>query len=795
MTPQRAAPMAQETQNESVLLEKVAEFYHRALLRGSQGLKELDRLALEDEHLVEQFRLGHCDGAMLGLLQEGDTRREELRRLGLAAETAGVLTERLTGHLIVPLADAQGGVTALWGLNTKTGATLMAPADACCLWNLKAARLYPEILLCASVLDGLSLTRAGLPNVLALAGTELRGEDVVFLKSLGVQKVVAIAGREIIKRLRPRLCCLQFEPMVLARKESLNARLVASGPDELVRFVDSRLKTTPPEPLPVAAVGGQITATFGTRQYALCGIERGPRRLRATLRTECHGKLHVDTLDFYNARCRKTLAQDLCRLFEEAADVIETDIGRLVRLCEIHQRGKAVDDSSCPITLTRVERVEAEAFGRRPDILEQIAADFDACGLVGERSNKLISYLAAVSRKLDDPLSVLILSSSGAGKTAMQDAALAFCPPEDMVKLTRLTGKALFYKGRTSLKHKVLAVEEGAGVEDAAYAIRTLVSAKELVIEAAVKDFTTGRITTMENRVEGPTAVFITTTDPDVDPETRSRFIVLTVDESREQTRAILAAQRRLHTLAGVTGRESVESVLRRHRNFQRLLRPLVVVNPFAEELAYPDDRLQSRRDHPKLLNLIRAMAFLRQMQREVKRLALRDKAVEPALRTLGEAGYIEVTRDDIAAASRLMEEACGPNPEDLNGVSWALLGQIGTMVSERFRALRASEVGGNTQAGDIQFTRRDIREFTGWSHNRVKRYIKELVELEFVVADAGRFGATYRYRLVRATSPETNQPDCHLAPTWPQPSQGAQLAQPIQSQQPDRQPGRQPER
>ena len=778
------------------------DFYHKALLRGSRGLKALGRLGLEDAHLLEQFRIGHCDGTLLPLLPEGDPRREELRRLGLAVEADGVLTERFTGRLVVPLADAQDGVAGLWGLDVKSGESAVAPANACPFWNLKAARLYPEVLLCGSVLDGLSLARAGFPNALALAAASLREDDVAMLRSLGVQKVVVLAGRETVSRLRPRLSRVQFAGIVLARKESLNARLVANGPDELVRFVESLLKAAPVEQPPVEAVGGQVaamgdglTAAFGVRQYALCGIEKGPRRLRATLRTECHGKLHVDTLDFYNARCRKTLAQDLCRLFEEAADVIETDIGRLVRLCEIHQRGKAVDDSSCPITLTRVERVEAEAFGRRPDILEQIAADFDACGLVGERSNKLISYLAAVSRKLDDPLSVLILSSSGAGKTAMQDAALAFCPPEDMVKLTRLTGKALFYKGRTSLKHKVLAVEEGAGVEDAAYAIRTLVSAKELVIEAAVKDFTTGRITTMENRVEGPTAVFITTTDPDVDPETRSRFIVLTVDESREQTRAILAAQRRLHTLAGVTGRESVESVLRRHRNFQRLLRPLVVVNPFAEELAYPDDRLQSRRDHPKLLNLIRAMAFLRQMQREVKRLALRDKAVEPALRTLGEAGYIEVTRDDIAAASRLMEEACGPNPEDLNGVSWALLGQIGTMVSERFRALRASEVGGNTQAGDIQFTRRDIREFTGWSHNRVKRYIKELVELEFVVADAGRFGATYRYRLVRATSPETNQPDCHLAPTWPQPSQGAQLAQPIQSQQPDRQPGRQPER
>ena len=97
------------------------------------------------------------------------------------------------------------------------------------------------------------------------------------------------------------------------------------------------------------------------------------------------------------------------------------------------------------------------------------------------------------SRKRDTPLSVLILSSSGAGKTALQDAVLAFCPPEDLVKLTALSGKALFYKERLSLKHKVLALEEGDGAEEAMYAIRNLISAGELVSECTIKDLATGR--------------------------------------------------------------------------------------------------------------------------------------------------------------------------------------------------------------------------------------------------------------------------------------------------------------
>ena len=47
-----------------------------------------------------------------------------------------------------------------------------------------------------------------------------------------------------------------------------------------------------------------------------------------------------------------------------------------------------------------------------PALLERILADFERCGVVGEETNKLVGYLAAVSRKLEEPLAVIIQSSS-----------------------------------------------------------------------------------------------------------------------------------------------------------------------------------------------------------------------------------------------------------------------------------------------------------------------------------------------------------------------------------------------
>ena len=77
--------------------------------------------------------------------------------------------------------------------------------------------------------------------------------------------------------------------------------------------------------------------------------------------------------------------------------------------------------------------------------------------------------------------------------------------------------------------------------------------------------------------------IFLTTTAIEVDEELLNRCLVLTVDEEREQTRAIHERQRRRADARGAARRsEERKRILKVHRNAQRLLRPLLVVNPFA---------------------------------------------------------------------------------------------------------------------------------------------------------------------------------------------------------------------
>jgi len=95
---------------------------------------------------------------------------------------------------------------------------------------------------------------------------------------------------------------------------------------------------------------------------------------------------------------------------------------------------------------------------------------------------------------MDDPLSILILSRSAAGKSTIAEAVAALVPPEDVVRLTRLTGQSLFYQKSQSIRHKLLVVEEESGVSDAAYALRILQSAKRLAVQTP----------TGSHEVEGP---------------------------------------------------------------------------------------------------------------------------------------------------------------------------------------------------------------------------------------------------------------------------------------------------
>jgi len=367
-----------------------------------------------------------------------------------------------------------------------------------------------------------------------------------------------------------------------------------------------------------------------------------------------------------------------------------------------------------------------------PKLLDRILEDFEKCGVVGEETNKLVGYLSAVSRKLEEPLAIVIQSSSAAGKSSLMEAILGFFPNEEQVKYSAMTGQSLFYMGETDLQHKILAIVEEEGAERAAYALKLLQSEGELTIASTGKDPNTGRLETQEYRVEGPVMIFLTTTAIEIDEELLNRCIVLTVDEEREQTRAIHKLQRERQTLEGLLARRDRDDIVNLHQNAQRLLRPLLVANPFAKELTFLDDRTRTRRDHMKYLTLIRSIALLKQYQRKVKTVRHQGKEVS----------YIEVTLEDIEVANRLAHQVLGRSLDELSPQTRRLLRSLNEMVNVRCKELSMDRC-------DYRFSRRDVRAFCGWSYEQVRVHLERLVNLEYLLVHTGGRGQSFVYELL----------------------------------------------
>jgi DNA primase catalytic core len=492
-----------------------------------------------------------------------------------------------------------------------------------------------------------------------------------------------------------------------------------------------------PEPLPELKED-EVVFRFGERRYRVRGLPKNASHevLKVNLLAAAGEAFYVDTLDLYAARARAAYITQAAVELQLAEELVKADLGRVLMKLEAlqdEQIRKALEPKPvAAVTLSAAERAAALALLRSPNLTERILEDFAACGIVGERTNKLVGYLAAVSRKLDNPLAVVIQSSSAAGKTSLMDAILAFVPEEERVKYSAMTGQSLFYMGSTNLKHKCLAIVEEEGASRASYALKLLQSEGELTIASTGKDAATGSLVTQEYRVEGPVMLFLTTTAAMIDEELQNRCLVFAIDEGREQTRAIHRLQREKRTLEGLLARAERDERLAVHRNAQRLIRPLAVLNPFARHLTFPDEATRTRRDHEKYLTLIDTIALLHQYQREVRTTTRRGKAIE----------YVEATLDDIALANQLAHEVLGRSLDELPPQTRRLLLLLDTFVAERAKAQ-----GIERQA--VRFSRREVRESTGIGDTQLRLHLERLVALEYLLTYRQGAGGKLLYELV----------------------------------------------
>ena len=800
----KAAPLPLAADADSQAdLSRVLDYYHETLKQSPEALDYLAKRGLQHPELIERFKLGYANRTLGYRLpakawKEGQEVRGRLQTIGLLRESGH---EHFNGSIVVPVIDPQGVVHEVYGrkirddLRLGTAYHLYLPGPHAGAWNEEGiAASGGEVILCEALIDAMTFWVHGLRNVTASFGAGGFTDDLLAaFKRHGVKRVLIAydrddAGNQAADALAVRLTAegigcyrilfpkgmdaneyaLKMAPpdkalALLVRKAEWigegTAPAVTSVPagapalsslaagvavDEVVSAAPSLPEPTlasplppaPQEDAPVEQSDAELVLAYGERRYRVRGWKKplNPEALKVNLLVSKGEGFHVDTFDLYQAKARAAFIKQAGIELGEAEDVLKHDLGRvLLKLEELqaaHLQAALKKEDEAP-ALSDAEQAAALELLQSPELLARILADFDACGVVGEETNKLVGYLAAVSRQLDKPLAVLIQSSSAAGKSSLMDAVLALMPEEACVRYSAMTGQSLFYMGETNLKHKILAIAEEEGAAQASYALKLLQSDGQVSMASTGKDATTGLLTTHEYKVEGPVMLFLTTTAIDIDEELLNRCVVLTVNESREQTRAIHALQRKRQTLEGLLADEGRDAILTLHRNAQRLLQSVKVVNPYADQLTFLDDKTRTRRDHMKYLSLIRAIAFLHQYQRPIHTVQHRGKAVR----------YIEVQPSDIATANRLAHDVLGRTLDELPPQTRKLLTCLHGWVKAECERLALKQA-------DLRFTRRQVRELTGWGDTQLRVHLGRLAELEYLLEHGGRRGQVFSYEL-----------------------------------------------
>jgi hypothetical protein len=249
-------------------------------------------------------------------------------------------------------------------------------------------------------------------------------------------------------------------------------------------------------------------------------------------------------------------------------------------------------------------------LARDPNILGRALQTMADLGLVGEKRAGQLIYLAGTSRRLDRPVSVVVKAQSSAGKNFTVGTALKLFPPSTYYALTAMSERALVYSDEP-LVHRMLVLYEAAGMkgETFQYLLRSLLSEGQVAYETVEK--TDERHVARKIVKPGPTGLILTTTALRLDPELETRLLSVPVTDTKEQTKAVIAAIAR--------GKAPATDLTPWHALQEWLeLADQKVDIPFAPWLAelISPCAVRLRRDFTLVLNLIQANAILHQATR-----------------------------------------------------------------------------------------------------------------------------------------------------------------------------------
>ena len=739
------SPMSKDTQP---IVNQIIQIYHNTLKEHQKAKDYLETRGLLDKDLIDTFKIGYSSGALLELIPNDESLKSSLKELGILNEKNN---ESFYKSITVPIFDESDQAVGLYGRNTERKAHLYLKGPHKGIFNHKAIKAFDDIILTEGIIDALSLYKAGIKNVTSSYGTNGFTQDHLKAFKQSNTKTIYIAydndhsGNTQSVNLAKELTKESFEAKRIHLPEGIkdmndyfryNPALDFTGTKETFlnllkesKKIGYSVSSKRREEGLINYEDGVASFMYNDVLYQIKGIEvKKDSDLRVIIMAEHGSWRHQDRFDLYSAKTRGIFVNQLSKKFSLDRKIIEENLLNIIEGLENIKRDE-LDNEEGKVSsyqMTEAEEKEAREFLKNPSLIEKILKDIETAGYIGEDINKQIAYLAATSRKLQKPLSCIIISQSSSGKSHLMETIASLMPDEEVEFYSRITPQSLYYMGRDDLKHKLLIVDERSGSEEADYAVRTLQTRHRLTLAYPVKDPNSGRMKTIVVEMSGPISFIESSTKEKLNPENTSRSFQLYLDESEAQTRRIQGYQRFIRSLEGWKLLDKRGPIAMVHKNAQRLLKPIKIVIPFIDRIKFPSRWMRTRRDQDRFLSLIEAIAFLYQHQRPIKE----DKRGKP---------YIEASKKDYEIAYNLAGKALLDTLEDLSGTTKGFY--------ETLEATLKRKSNGSLE--NFTFKRRDVREWMNLPDHYVKRKLGILEDLEYVSCERSYKGGSFKYRLI----------------------------------------------
>jgi hypothetical protein len=730
-------------------IEQLCSNWQTSLMENKEALRLLDEL----RQINHRDKLG---GLELGLAKAPE--KDDLpSNIYQSLKSFGLIDQKITGMVSLPLRKKDSRISNFYFVSLNGASMGSATEDKIIrqggVINFKAFTVFKKLVIVDTMADYFAYFQQVKENIVPLIQSTWMPDDLaIMIRHSSTEEIVLVNESPYWELLKSKLAGsdVKIFEIKLPDGKSVKEYLSSNSPNKLTAYLEGEkakilkaVKEREPEPfkeyLKVIEETGQIKFVDEDRTYLVRGFHKDGFEKIVQVSLEVDGFAFPDKVDLSRSQSRQRFANIAGSEFEISSDIIRNDLTFIYKTLDKMQDERfkekiGLQEKNVHI-ITRDDESKAIDRLTSRDILKEILIkDTERLGYVEEEVNKKLFYIAATSRMTGKPLSVLDISPPGTGKSFGLSMIMDFMPPDEVLKYSRLSPQALYYKQESELQGRVLYIEELVGMEESLEPIRMLLSSGELAVSVVEKDPRTGTLRTVERRIKVDIPILSSGVRDLFDEETLSRFVLTYNDLTMKHVERILKSQSFKYSLDGEKTLKQRDRFLKKHRDMQKVLDPTVsVVNPFAERIMVNPHLHIVTRKQEQYLRLIYNIAFLRQHSREKHQAEDRFGNVFT---------YIEANREDVATANEIADYvfqfARGDLTKRLFDAHQSIEGYCRRQVREK-----------RINLYEYKFSRREVREHTRWDPTTARRLFDELENLEYIRKVRGdKQGTQFLYRL-----------------------------------------------